>query len=356
MLEILVFCIIIIVGGLILLSRVVTLTDTIIGIIYVCLWVIFANGMDSHLSQYFLPVDPQFGECYIPFAHTHILTLIVYFIAFNISVILVGAMKNILPPLILLLSLIFIAIGILISIAILLQISLHDTASLQLSESLSHQFPFFLAPTFSIMVGSRLIFQVIKQEISETSSRSYSNKYLNNLNTFLAKSSRNPIWIVILMLPVFFIVTLILILLGQEMNSIVKVFTDTTTWRFSQQMHPPIHDHTGHYLCTVAATGNPKIVKPLRFGRRNGKQIIVNRQLLIANAFEEMVEDVSPKIHSSIRKFYDKYGYNISKKINTVHLSNLTYLLMKPLEWFFLICLYLFCTKPEQKINRQYAE
>ncbi|WP_317167131.1 DUF6688 family protein [Winogradskyella wichelsiae] len=45
---------------------------------------------------------------------------------------------------------------------------------------------------------------------------------------------------------------------------------------------------------------------------------------------------------------------NISTKINTIKLSNITYILMKPLEWFFLMCLYLFCNKPEEKIKQQY--
>ncbi len=108
-------------------------------------------------------------------------------------------------------------------------------------------------------------------------------------------------------------------------------------------------------MCTVAAAGDPKFVKPLRLGKRHGKIIVVNRQLLIANAFEELIQDLSPKAHRIIRSNYDKYGFNISKKINTIFLSNMVYLLMKPLEWFFLITLYLFCTEPEKKINSQYA-
>ncbi|WP_431291834.1 DUF6688 family protein [Pedobacter sp. P26] len=50
----------------------------------------------------------------------------------------------------------------------------------------------------------------------------------------------------------------------------------------------------------------------------------------------------------------DQYGYNLSKKINNERLSNITYLLMKPLESVFLICLYLFTQKPEYRIRKQY--
>lgn len=157
------------------------------------------------------------------------------------------------------------------------------------------------------------------------------------------------------MQPVFVVVAIILILLGQDYDSLVKVYTETTTWVFSQKSHPPPLDHRGHYLCTVSACGTPRIVKPILIGKRHGRAIIVNRQLQIANAFEEMISDVSPKIHSVIRRNYDRYGYNLSLKINTEKRSNLTYLLMKPLEWLFLLFLYLCCEKPEKKIKNQYV-
>ena len=332
--------------------------EIVIGTTYVLSLALFAIGMMIHNNPYYKAIDPIDGECYSPFAERHIITLIFYFLLFNISVLLVWTKNKNLPPLTLTLSLIFIVIGIMISIAILLQISVHDTSSMDIyyESRDSENLLFVFAPLFSIIIGIILCKNVINQEISETAERTYSNKYLNSLNVFLKTRSRNPIWILILLFPTFIIVTIILILFGQDTNSIVKVFTDTTTWKLSQQIHPPILDHRGHYLCTVAASGHPKIVKPIKFGKRNGNQIIVNRQLLIANAFEEMIQDLTPKFHYKIRTFYDQYGYNLSKKINTPFLSSTTYILMKPLEWIFLICLYLICNKPEQKINRQYAE
>jgi len=143
-------------------------------------------------------------------------------------------------------------------------------------------------------------------------------------------------------------------LFGQYPDSMIKVFTDTTTWTLSQKSHPPFLDHQGHYLCTVAACGSPRIVKPQRIGSRHGHPIIVNRQLSVANAFESILETRSPKIHRFIRRNYDKYGYPLSKKITGRFGSNLTYLIMKPLEWLFLLVIYLFSTKPEELISRQY--
>lgn len=328
-----------------------------IATLYILSLFLFALGMFTHSNPYYEAIDPVDGECYSPFSEKHILTLFFYFFSFNFSVFLIWIKKTLLPPLTLTLSLIFILIGIVISFVIIYQISTHDTSTIDIySDGRNNdRFLFFFAPFFSILIGVLLLFEVIRFEISATENRTYPNKLLNTLNNFLDKKSKNPIWILFLMFPVFIIATLLLILFGQDANSMVKVFTDTATWKLSQQIHPPILDHKGHYLCTVAASGNPKIVKPIRIGKRNEMPIIVNRQLLIANAFEEMIQNFSPKTHHFIRKNYDKYGYNISTKINTTQGSNITYIVMKPLEWLFLLSLYLFCNNPEQKIKKQYA-
>lgn len=111
----------------------------------------------------------------------------------------------------------------------------------------------------------------------------------------------------------------------------------------------------GHYLCTVAAKGHPKLVKPIRMGIRRGAFIPVNRQLLFANAFENLLEQYIPNVHKTIRVFYDKYGYPISKHINTKWSADLVYILMKPLEWIFLIVLYTVDKNPENRIHLQYS-
>jgi len=347
-----------VIKGVKTIKKEVNTLDLVILIIYILSLCLFALAMMTHSNSYHevITITPVSRQCYSPFAAEHSLTLIFYFLVFNISILLVWLKGKKLPPLTLSLCLVFILIGIIFDVMILCQISKHDTTGLTYNNHRLEQVLFALSPLLSLLIGIRLVVQVIIEEINDTYKRTYKNKHLNYLNSFVATRIRNPIWFVILLLPVFLIVTVILILFGQDANSVVKVFTDTTTWKLSQQMHPPILDHRGHYLCTVAASGSPNIVKPLRFGKRNGDIIIVNRQLMIANAFEEMIQDSSPKLHYIIRKNYDEYGYNISKKINTIHLSNITYVLMKPLEWVFLICLYLFCYRPEQKINKQYDE
>ena len=98
-----------------------------------------------------------------------------------------------------------------------------------------------------------------------------------------------------------------------------------------------------------------KIVKPTRIGIRYGNKIIVNRQLCIANAFEDLIKEKTPRFHYFIRTIYDKYGYPLSKHINKPWQADLIYIIMKPLEWLFLITLYLFDINPENRIVVQYC-
>ena len=106
----------------------------------------------------------------------------------------------------------------------------------------------------------------------------------------------------------------------------------------------------------MAARGHENLVKPLRSGIRRGKRITVNRQLMVANAFENILEEYTPTIHKIIRYIYDKYGYPLSKHINTKFSADIVYILMKPLEWIFLVVLYCVDDNPENRINIQYSE
>lgn len=162
-------------------------------------------------------------------------------------------------------------------------------------------------------------------------------------------------WIAFLVMwPLLGILTAILILFGQKPDSLIQAFTQTGDWTLSLQKSPPNITYDEHYLCTVAAGGHPKVVKPLRMGERHGHRIVVNRQLLVANAFEDLLAERLPGIHGKLRHFYDTYGYPIARHIRNRWTADLVYLLMKPLEYFFVIALYLFDTKPENRIAVQY--
>ncbi len=179
-------------------------------------------------------------------------------------------------------------------------------------------------------------------------------KWTAKLCSFLSSASHMSLFSFFLLFPLMAVLEIVLVLCGQGFDGPVKAFTMTADWTFSQQTPPPPLEYDGHYLCTVAAGGHKRIVRPLRYGTRLGKPIVVNRQLCIANAFEELIHDRMPRFHRSVRRFYDTHGYPLSRNITTPFRADLVYLLMKPLEWLFLIVLYLFDTEPEERIGRQY--
>lgn len=155
-------------------------------------------------------------------------------------------------------------------------------------------------------------------------------------------------------LPLLVLLVSILSLWGQEPDHLIKLWTETSDWALSQQVSPPSIEADQHYLCTVGAQGHRKLVKPLRQGLRHGKPVIVNRQLLIANAFEDLLAERLPKTHRFIRQVYDRYGYPFAKHIKWAWQADLIYLLMKPAEWLFLTILYLCDSRPENRIALQY--
>ena len=173
---------------------------------------------------------------------------------------------------------------------------------------------------------------------------------------FLSRASKWYAAAFIAVLPLALVIDIVLILFGQGADGPAKAFTMTADWTFSTQVPPPPLEHSGHYLCTVAAGGHRSIVKRLRFGIRRGHRIIINRQLAVANAFEELVQERFFRLHRAIHRFYDTHGYPVSRIITNQLRADIVYILMNPTEWFFMCALYLLCTDPEQRIRRQYAE
>lgn len=210
-------------------------------------------------------------------------------------------------------------------------------------------------PLNYILCSIRSVIEVIdyykqKQRVP----KEYDNKLLNQCNKLLNNISAWPILAVIFAIPVSLILICILVLFGQRPDEAIQAFLETSDWTLSQKISPPPIEYDAHYLCTVSLRGHKQLVKPTRFGIRHGNKIVVNRQLCIANAFEQLIEEKTPRFHHFIRYIYDKYGYPLSKHINTAIQADITYILMKPLEWIFLIILYLFDKNPENRIATQY--
>lgn len=178
---------------------------------------------------------------------------------------------------------------------------------------------------------------------------------LRACNRFLARSERWPLAAFLLMWPLLGILIGVLVLFGQKPDAVIRAFTETSDWTLSQKVAPQNVYYDEHYLCTVAAGGHEKIVKPKRLGVRHGHQVIVNRQLCVANAFEQVLEERTPRFHRRVRHVYDTYGFPVAKLIHSEYMADVVYFLMKPLEWMFLIVLYLTDANPENRIAIQYT-
>ena len=196
--------------------------------------------------------------------------------------------------------------------------------------------------------------KVIKELLLQYKECPLDGQKLGWLREFLHKGQSLPLLGLLMAIPLLGIALGILTLFGQSPDSIIQAWTQTSDWTFSQQVAPPNLPMDMHYLCTVAARGHQPLVKPLRMGRRHGHWVLVNRQLAVANAFEELIQERTPRLHKVIRGAYDRYGYPIANHIHSPWAADVVWLVMKPAEWFFLGVLYLCDCKPENRIAVQY--
>lgn len=216
---------------------------------------------------------------------------------------------------------------------------------------------FLLLPLNTILISARLIVQKTAEYEPDKSrmDKIENNAILNFYNRMCQNSVFLPIAGLILMIPLLGVMIIFLLLFGQSPDAAIKAFTETSDFRLSTKISPQNLYYDEHYLCTVAAGGDRKIVKPLRRGVRHGHEVTVNRQLEVANAFEEVIQVRTPKFHRHLRHFYDTYGFPIARLIKRNWVADMVYFIMKPLEYIFVIFLYLTEVHPEDRIALQYT-
>ena len=182
----------------------------------------------------------------------------------------------------------------------------------------------------------------------------------DNFAWMILTSPKKYIYLIIVCFPLLSLIASAMLLFGQKPDAMIRAFTDTYKHTFSQLDYECENVVCGgHYLCSVAANGHRNIVKPERYGERLGKPIICNRQLLVSNAFEELICQRAPRLHRIIRKNYNKVGDMVHKYygiFNNKYVSDIVYIIMKPLEWIFLFTLYCFDRNPENRISKQYLD
>lgn len=250
------------------------------------------------------------------------------------------------PPLITVLEIAAMYIGMVQCILWIIQIIRWDVIYLYLC----------LFPLNCILIGIKVIrLKVLEwQREQPDQMKCFKNRRIQWLNEKLRRSAVWPAAAFLLMWPLLGIIICILLLFGQQPDSAIRAWTETSDWNLSLHTAPQNIYYDEHYLCTVAAGGHRKVVKPIRMGVRHGHPVIVNRQLCVANAFEQILEERVPDLHRRIRNFYDRYGFPIAKLIRSPYAADVVYFIMKPLEWVFLLVIYATDVKPENRIAVQY--
>ena len=296
-----------------------------------------------HKGQYHKPISSEYLPCIV----------IIFLVGAAGFVVLLFSNAKKLPPLI---SAFAIGAVILLNVfQILYAVQLSKNALL-----ISSRFDIYLyVYHFNILLISAIAIKrhLIEQlkAFKEEGAGEGRGEFFKKLYRFMSSLAGYSAVVFVALFIIIAVLEILFIMMGKGPIGPIKAFTDTADWTFSKQIPPPPLEYEGHYLCTVAAGGHKKIVKPLRLGTRRNATIIVNRQLCVANAFEEKIQEISPGFHRIVRGAYDKYGFPLSSIITTPLKADIVYILMKPLEWIFLIFLYLTDSNPENRIGRQYS-
>lgn len=250
------------------------------------------------------------------------------------------------PPLITVLEIAAMYIGMVQCILWIIQIIRWDVIYLYLC----------LFPLNCILIGIKVIrLKILEwQREQPEQMKCFKNRHIQWLNEKFRRSDIWPAAAFLLMWPLLGIIICILLLFGQQPDSAIRAWTETSDWNLSLHTAPQNIYYDEHYLCTVAAGGHRRVVKPIRMGVRHGHPVIVNRQLCVANAFEQILEERVPDLHRRIRNFYDRYGFPVAKLIRSPYAADVVYFIMKPLEWVFLLVIYATDVKPENRIAVQY--
>ena len=321
----------------------VEVTTMIVGSIFMFLAIGFSGIKYKDWNERIFPY-----EIHTPIATEMMLTICIFILVSILGYLVLRFVKiNKLSPLALVLAMSALYIGAIVAGLWIGQVFKIDAKNLIL----------ILFPLNVIVIFIKVIKDVIikwNAEYKDNKRVLKDNKLINLCNKILNNALNWPWLALVFMVPLLGILIGVLAVFGQAPDSVIKAFTETSEWNLSTKLPAQSLESNGHYLCTVAAGGHKEIVKPIRLGRRGGKYIVVNRQLCIANAFEQIIEEKTPKFHYVVRSFYDKYGYPVAKHINSKYTADFVYFLMKPLEWIFLIVIYLFDNKPENRIAIQY--
>lgn len=260
--------------------------------------------------------------------------------------------KHVLPPLVLMLLPSLLVLG-----SVLALVQFVHFVPVALVAAAIFVFLIFVLPIFSLLQISILmsvevyaLVQESKIQLLKINGKSPAVEWL--INVYYGKN----FWIYqLITFPLFIsIVQFVLVLFSQKPDDIVQAFIESSDGVFSDGSCDECNRNNQEYICTIAGFGSAALVKPIHMGRRAGVDIRVNRQLKVCNAFEELMEERTPRMHRFLRKKYDDLQIPIHKWKNVKWAANGLFLFIKPMEWSFLVLLYLLEKNPEVRIGRQY--
>jgi len=88
------------------------------------------------------------------------------------------------------------------------------------------------------------------------------------------------------------------------------------------------------YIATVASQGNPRVVKGFEIVDSRGEPKQINHQLAYFKCGELALKTCLPRCHRLVRTLYDKVGPTLASWLRQHGGAEVSYLLLKPIEWF----------------------
>ena len=221
-------------------TQVIRRIESVLLILSLLFWVVFYFAKEMFQQDYQYAIDPLV-DGYTPFASAHLLSLIFYlFASFRCSY-EISTKGRKLPPVLVVIYLTFMLVGAIVCVFMMIQLADH-------SDRMDNVDPaaglfMLLAPWFHLLMILVILIKFVNQKQDNASMRQYSSRFLNFLNNKLRATRGLSIWTVLIALSILLVFTLMLCLFGQEPDSLAKAFTETTTWAFSEKVHPEFLNH-----------------------------------------------------------------------------------------------------------------
>lgn len=98
----------------------------------------------------------------------------------------------------------------------------------------------------------------MREKAREQSSKIYDNPLISQVNRLFVNGMGQYVLAILAMLPLLAVCAVILTLFGQQPDSIIRAFTETSDWILSKEISPPPVAYDTHYLSLYLVETNPE--------------------------------------------------------------------------------------------------